>query len=135
MRFIKFFLAIAVISVVLYLCNQKKTYQPAFTDSGKAVNELINKYQCEKIEFENWEDDDLEDSSLTICLINSKYKFAIEPDKSLGELESVASAIKKVVVHPEKYNSYYVIFVDRRKNFLLESNSHKYGGEIPSSQL
>lgn len=112
-------------------------------DSGSTVprqtlKKLKNTYQCDSIEIEltNWEEDDAAESTLTVCLINSK---AIPPsgaDDSYQELVKIASQIKEALKKPKKYNSYYIIFVSRQKHSPGTTfDAHTLGANIPASEL
>jgi hypothetical protein len=106
---------------------------PTFKDKGRTVENLKAAYKCESIEFENWEDDDAVDAQLTVCLINSKNVPA--GDESYTQLKAIAKQIKSTVSHPEKYKSYYIIFVKRETQFGITFGSHTAGANIPSKEL
>lgn len=128
-------LFLLVSSFFIFGCNHISSVKPAFKDGDRTLHNLISKYQCENIEFENWTSDDLKDSTLTICLINSKTFHRMSPDSSLEEFKSVASQIKHSLEKPDAYNSYYVIFVKKEGNFVWQTRNHSAGSDIPSSDL
>ena len=117
-------------------CSNNTSVPPDFNDGGKALENLKITYQCESIEFENWEDDDAVDSALTICLINSQILSSVKSTEQKWEhLIAVASQIKQCLKYPEKYKSYEVIFVER-KGFSLSGRSlNSVSGDIPAQAL
>ena len=110
-------------------CNYDPSIPPEFKDGNATVDQLKSQWKCEAIEFENWEEDDPVDSSLTICLINSKSVPDFQTDGSRGELEKIASQIRSSLSKPEKYRSYYVVFLEQ-EGIIWRSRVHKYGGEV-----
>ena len=129
-------LLISAILICFLSCRNKDSKTPEFADQGSTINMLKSAYKCENIEFENWEDDDARDSTLTICLINSKsVPDIVEPDADIEQLKVIARQIKKSLKKPEMYKSYYVIFVKREGNFLFGSDAHTTGSDIPAKEL
>jgi hypothetical protein len=116
-------------------CQRNKSIEPDFKDGGLAVKRLQQQWRCERIDFENWEDDDAVDSSLTICLINSHSVPNPTSDKSVEILRTIAREIMQSLQHPEKYKSFYVIFVKEEGSGLSAIRSHTLGGDIRKSDL
>lgn len=108
---------------------------PEFRDGGKTMDSLRKVYNCEAIEYENWEDDDASDSSLTVCFINSNKVPSGDVDQSYNQLRAIASQIKKAVKYPALYKSYYIIFVNRENVLGVTMGSHTAGANILSSEL
>jgi hypothetical protein len=115
--------------------NDTLSLPPAFNDGGKTADSLQKAYNCETIEYENWEDDDATDSTLTVCLINSTKVPLHQPDDSVDHLVNIAALFKKAVKHPERYTGYYIIFVKESKAGIFSTRSHTMGGVIPVSRL
>jgi hypothetical protein len=113
--------------------NNLTSKPPAFKDGGKTIERLKTVYKCRSIEFENWEEDDASDFTLTVCLINSKKVPTGHGNEK--ELETIARQIKNAVRYPEKYRSYYIIFVKRETHFGITSSSHTAGADIPGKVL
>ncbi|HEY6504903.1 MAG TPA: hypothetical protein VIZ28_13060 [Chitinophagaceae bacterium] len=110
--------------------------QPEFVDNGKAVDSLKKVYNCESIEYDNWEENDATDSCLTVCLINSnKVPSGDNVDDNVNQLKGIALTIKTSLAKPENYNSFYIIFVEKENMNGLESKSHAAGMEISSKEL
>jgi hypothetical protein len=113
--------------------------QPEFADNGKTVDSLKRVYKYESIEYENWTENDATDSCLTVSLVNSNFvgssttysnKDGIDVS---NELEGIARVIKKSLAQPEKYKSFYIIFVE--KDTIIGGRAHTAGGEIRSANL
>jgi hypothetical protein len=115
------------------LANNSRT--PEFADKGNAIDNLKRQYLCETVEYENWEPDDLTDSSLTVCFINSKRVPEGDADKSFDQFKSIALQVRNAVVKPQKYKSYYIIFVKRETVYGMTQNVHSAGADIPSKEL
>ena len=116
-------------------CTTANSYPPDFKAGSHTVDSLRTTYKCEAIEFENWDDNDLTDSTLTIGLINSEA-FNQMPDESQSEqLSLIGTAVKNSLQHPERYKTYYVIFMKRSGRFLFEGTVHTYGGELSAGSL
>ncbi|HEY0669885.1 MAG TPA: hypothetical protein VGD22_17010 [Sphingobacteriaceae bacterium] len=126
-------LNILFLVIPLCYCNANNSTAPLFVDGGRTIDSLKLQYLCQDIEFENWEEDDFSDSSLTVCFINSK----IDPLKMKDSINwtLIASKIKNAVTKPERYKSYYIIFVKRETVNGLTSSSHTAGSDIPSDDL
>jgi hypothetical protein len=108
---------------------------PAFTDGGKTIANLAALYKCERIEFENWEQDDAVDSILTVCLINNKIRFAKSAEAEVGEMKAIARKVAAVISYPKRYKSYYIIFVKRGLMSGEPVNVHAGGSEFLSTTL
>ena len=118
-----------------FTCKDTTSRPPVFKDGGKTIDNLQKEYDCKVIEFENWEDDDATDSSLTVLLINSRILGSISPDKNQDLLEYVAAQIKKSLAYPQNYKSYYIIFVTEKGEGFMKGRVHSLGGEIPGKLL
>ena len=132
---VSFFLAA---SLCFYSCFFKSSQSPSFQDADQTLKKLKNTYQCEsiEIELENWEEDDVAESTLTVCLINSKAVPSGDADASYQELVKIASQIKESLKKPKKYKSYYIIFVTRRKTSPGSTfDAHTLGAMIAASEL
>ncbi len=134
------------LSLCLYNCygNDKKTKdsttavvnQPQFLDGGKTVDSLIKVYNCEGIEYDNWEEKKPTDSCLTVCFINStKVPPATDFENSIGSLEKIASVIKRSLKKPQDYKSYYIIFIKKETKNGMIFRTHSNGMKIPSTEL
>ena len=135
---------VLTISLCFYNCSNNHTKnkevatigQPEFLDNGKTIDSLIKAYNCESIEYDNWKDNDANDSCLTVCLINSnKVPSGGDVDENANQIKEIALSVKKVLVKPQNYNSYYIIFVKKDKVNGLETKAHSAGMEIPSTAL
>jgi hypothetical protein len=80
-----------ILSICLYNCSSSNSTPPEFVDGGKTIDSLKNAYNCQGIEYENWEDDDATDSSLTVCFINSNKIPTGNPDESYEQLKGIAT--------------------------------------------
>jgi hypothetical protein len=110
-------------------------FKSTFKDQGLVIDSIKKAYQCQSVELENWGDSDLTDSTLTICLINSNRPPSNQGDSGYIELKSIAQQISRVVTTPEKYHSYYIIFVKRDSIGGIVTRSHTAGADIPASAL
>ncbi|NEU09708.1 hypothetical protein GZH53_15375 [Flavihumibacter sp. R14] len=130
------FLSVITICYAGCVKGTSSSVPPEFNDGGKAVENIKIAYQCESIEFENWEDDDAADSVLTICLINSQMLACVKSaEEKFEHLVAVASQIKPSLKYPEKYKSYHVVFVEQ-KGFSLSGRSvNSVSGDIPAQSL
>jgi hypothetical protein len=108
---------------------------PQFKDGGNTVKKLKDEYNCEAVEFENWEEDDAIDSSLTVCLVNSKRVSPANQEQTFNQLKAIASTIKNALKYPERYNSYYIIFVKRENVLGMATSSHTAGATIQAKEL
>lgn len=115
--------------------NEQPSIAPQFTDNGKTIDSIKVEYSAENFEFENWEEDDASDSSLTICLVNSKGLFSKGIDLKVQEFKSIASRIRNSLADKTKYKSYYIIFVKSEKTGFSSTRSHTDGMDIPVEQL
>jgi hypothetical protein len=110
--------------------------QPEFADNGKTIDSLIKEYNCESIDYENWGDKNAIDSCLTVCLINStKVPTGKNVDSNATKLKGIAYIIKKALVKPQDYKSFYIIFIKKDNINGLEPKSHTLGMEIRSEEL
>ena len=103
---------------------------PQFRDNGKTIDSLKSVYNFEGIEYENWEDDDATDSSLTVSFINSKKLPSKDIDEGVKEFKAIASSIHKSIVDTSKYNSYYIIFVKKDTIGNMVNGSHTAGMDV-----
>lgn len=138
-------IAISLFVCCLVNCSSKKTNTgtpknaststPKFTDGGKTMDSLKLVYQAESIEYENWEDNDLNDSTLTVCLINSRILLPQKPDSNYIQLGNIARQIDRVVSTPESYQSYNIIFVklDTLNGIITEAQNYNF--KISKKQL
>ena len=138
------FFSVLTISLFFYSCSNNDTKskevavigQPNFVDGGKTIDSLVKAYNCESVEYDNWKDNDATDSCLTVCLINSsKVPKSNNPDEDGNQLKGIASSIKKSLANPQKYNSFYIIFIKKENVNGEETKVHSAGMEIPSSAL
>jgi hypothetical protein len=116
-------------------CTVANSYPPDFKAGSTLINDLQKTYQCTAIEFENWDEDDLTDSTLTIGLINSEAFVQMSDKIQTKQLNLVGTAVKNSLKYPERYKVYYVIFMRRSGKFLFEGTAHTYGAELPANQL
>jgi hypothetical protein len=134
-RFSISFLTTIALVILLISCNSFKSHPPAFNDGGAAVNIVKNDWQCESVEFENWGDNDLKDSTLTICLINSKSVPSSSADSGYSQMKTIANQIRHSLAKPQLYNSYNVIFVKASGEGFAQARVHSAGANIPLDQL
>src|SRR5690348_6937222 len=84
-----------------YAKSDTASKPPQFKDGGVTVKKLKDEFNCEAIEFENRGENDANDSTLTICLINSKKLSPENEEQTLNQIRAVASNIKNALRHPE----------------------------------
>jgi hypothetical protein len=108
---------------------------PQFKDGGITVKKLKDEFSCEAIEFENWGDSNTNDSTLTVCLINSKKISPENAEQTFNQLRAVAANIKNALKQPGRYNAYYIIFVKREKLMGMITNAHTAGATITAKEL
>jgi len=106
------------------------TLTPQFRDNGKTIDSLKSVYNFEEVEYENWEDDDATDSSLTVSFINSRKLPSKDMEASVAEFKTIASSIHRSVVDTSKYKSYYIIFVTRDTVGNGVNGSHTAGMDV-----
>jgi len=94
------------------------------------MDSLKSVYNFEGIEYENWEDDDATDSSLTVSFINSKRLPSKEIEASVDEFKAIASSIHRSIVDTGKYKSYYIIFVTRDTIGTMVNGAHTAGMDV-----
>lgn len=113
-----------------------ETKIPEFVDNGKTIDSLKKVYDCENIEFNNWEVSKAEDSCLNVCLINStKISSILNLNSDVDLTKEIASAIKKQLVKPAQYNSFYIIFIKKEMVNGEEIKVHTLGSKITSNRL
>lgn len=115
--------------------NDTASKPPEFRDGGAAVDGLKKTYRCTAIEFENWEEEDATDDVLTVCLVNCPQVGTGDPDRKHRAFVSVAAQIKRALKHPERYRSYYIIFVRREYQSGQTFSTHTAGATIPADGL
>ena len=106
--------------------------QPVFKNQKKLIDHLMKTYQCEKIEFNNWEVFDNRDSCLNICLVNSAK---VPKSSGSSDLLKIASLLKASITNAKEYNNYYVIFVKEEDIFGEKARSHTLGSQLSSKSL
>lgn len=123
---------IILLFIVLYGCSGKEqpSIKPKFSDNDKVIDSIKNTYQAQLIEFENWEADDARDSTLTVCIVNSKKLPSKNPDIAFKEIKSIASEIRNSLLDKSSYNSYYIIFVKTDTAGLMQTRSHTAGADV-----
>lgn len=123
---------IILLFIGLYGCsaNEQPSIKPKFSDNEKVIDSIKNAYQAQGIEFENWEADDATDSTLTVCIVNSKKLPSKDPDIASKEFKSIASDIQNSLLDKTSYNSYYIIFVKTDTAGLMQTRSHTAGAEV-----
>jgi hypothetical protein len=92
------------------------SFAPEFKDDGKIIDSLKDVYNFEAVEYNNWDDDNATDSSLTVSFINSKKLPAKDIETSVREFKAIASSIHRSMVDKNRYESYNIIFVTRTRN-------------------
>lgn len=140
------FFCLLTISLCFYNCSSRyiknkeltTMVQPEFVDNGKTVDSLKKVYNCESIDFENWEvvvNEKVTDSCLTVRLINSSKVPSVDsdPDNISLPLKEIASTIKKALVKPQNYKLFHIIFI--KKDKVGEVEVYSLGGEIQSKNL
>ncbi|HUC80213.1 MAG TPA: hypothetical protein VMR70_04820 [Flavisolibacter sp.] len=133
------FFAVAL-SLSLSFCtadNKPKSAEPStsalapqFRDKGMTMDSLQSVYNFASVEYENWEDDDATDSSLTVSFINSTKLPPTEIEASVKEFTAIASSIHRSIADTSKYKSYYIIFVKRDTIGNLVNGSHTAGMDV-----
>lgn len=111
---------------------------PEFADNGKTIDSLKKVYNCESVDFENWENKKATDSCLTVRLINSsKVPKSYNVDESVNQFKAIALAINKSLVKPQNYKSFYIIFVEKDKDNVtgLKMEAHSAGMKIRRAEL
>ena len=118
--------------ITFYGCSGKEqlSIKPNFSDNGKVIDSIKNAYQAQVIEYENWEADDSKDSTLTVCIVNSKKLPSKDPDIASQEFKSIASVIRNSLLDNTNYKSYYIIFVKTDTSGLMQVRSHTAGADI-----
>lgn len=107
---------------------------PKFNDNGKVIDSLKKAYNCETINFENWGDKKVNDSCLTICLINSsKIPAFSDVEGSVKQFKSIASAVKKSLTQP--YKSFNIVFIKKEKVNFIDVSSNAAGMELSNEDL
>lgn len=130
-------LIISVITLALCSCGNggQPSIPPKFLDNGKVMDSIKNAYGAETVEFENWGADDATDSTLTVCLINSKKLPAQDNDSSVQEFKVLASVIRKSLTDNARYNAYYIIFVKNNVQSGFQTRSHAAGMKVLVNDL
>jgi hypothetical protein len=109
---------------------------PDYKDGGKTVDSLKKVYDCESIDYKNWDNKKVIDSCLTVRLINStKVPSTGNIEESGRQLKAIATAIKKSLLLPQAYKSFYIIFIKRENTNGMKSEVHSNGMEIRSKEL
>lgn len=118
--------------ITFYGCSGKeqRSIKPNFSDNGKVIDSIKKAYQAQVIEYENWEADDSKDSTLTVCIVNSKKLPSKDPDIASQEFKSIASVIRNSLLDNTNYKSYYIIFVKTDTSGLMQVRSHTAGADI-----
>ena len=127
-----------IISSSLVSCEPWQSHKPNFKDGGATLANLKREYHCESLEFENWRREDVNDSTLTVCLINSKLAASLQAKKielQVEQLKQIARRIRSVVEKPSRYKSYYIIFVQKEGTFPFETKVHSLGMDIANEDL
>ena len=106
------------------------TLTPQFRDNGKTIDSLKSVFNFEGVEYENWEDDDATDSSLTVSFINSRKLPSKDIEANVNEFKAIASSIHRSIVDTSKYKSYYIIFVKRDTIGNVVNGSHTAGMDV-----
>ena len=140
MRLLPKMIFLIVISLSLSYCGfNDKTMEansngsgmaPLFKDDGKTIDSLKGVYRFKEIEYENWEDDDAVDSSLTVSFINSEKMPAGDLDANAAEFNGIARSIRNSIAQPAQYKSYYIIFVKKDGSFLTMTKVHSTGMDV-----
>lgn len=128
---------ILLLFIGLYGCSGKEqpSIKPKFSDNEKVIDSIKNTYQAQVIEFENWEADDATDSTLTVCIVNSKKMPSKDPEIASKEFNSIASVIRNSLLDNTSYKSYYIIFVKTDTAGLMQTRSHTAGAEVSGDLL
>lgn len=130
-------LVISALTLLFCSCGggELRSIPPKFSDNGKVIDSIKNAYSAEAIEFENWGDDDATDSTLTVCLINSKKLPAQDNDSSDQVFKGLASVIRRSLTDNTRYNAYYIIFVKVNDQSGFQTRSHTAGMKVPVMDL
>jgi len=132
------------LSLFFYNCTSNDTNnkalsevkQPEFADNGKTIDSLKKVYNCESINYENWDDKEITDSCLTVCLINStKVPSDNKIDENVNQFKAIALTINKSLAKPQTYKSFYIIFLKKDNVNGQETKVHSAGMEIASADL
>ncbi len=93
-------------------------------------------YNCESINYENWDDKETTDSCLTVCFINStKVPSGNKLDENVNQFKAIALTINKSLAKPQTYKSFYIIFLKKDNVNGQETKVHSAGMEIASADL
>lgn len=106
------------------------TLTPKFRDNGKTIDSLQSVYNFEGVEYENWEDDDATDSTLTVSFINSRKLPSKELETSVDEFKAIASSLHRSIVDTSKFKSYYIIFVTKDTIGNMVNGVHTAGMDV-----
>jgi hypothetical protein len=113
-----------------------KIEQPEFTDNGRTVDSLKKVYNCESLDYENWNDRPALDSCLTFCLINStnvpKWD---DVDEAVNQFRAMALAVKHALAKPQYYKVFHIVFVKSETINGQEIKVHAAGMEISGASL
>lgn len=132
------------LSLFFYNCTSNDTNhkglsevkQPEFADNGKTIDSLKKVYNCESINYENWDDKETTDSCLTVCFINStKVPSGNKLDENVNQFKAIALTINKSLAKPQTYKSFYIIFLKKDNVNGQETKVHSAGMEIASADL
>jgi hypothetical protein len=125
-------LVISALTLLFCSCGggELRSIPPKFSDNGKVIDSIKNAYSAEAVEFENWGDGDATDSTLTVCLINSKRLSAQDNDSSVQVFKALASVIRRSLTDNTRYKSYYIIFVKSTRQSGIEYRSHSDGMKV-----
>jgi len=114
----------------------KEVTEPEFNDNDKTVDSLKQAYNCQNIEYNNWDVNEASDSSLTVELVNStKVVWFDNIDSTSLQLKGIALAIRKALIKPESYKSFYIVFIENGIVKGQEIKIHKSGMKILSKDL
>lgn len=134
---------LAIIMIAFYsmslpfskLFAQKHPKSPSFIDKGKAIDSLKTVYNCEAIEYNNF-DETQSDACLTVCLINSTNVPSSTNTDQLGRtLKGIANIIYLKLSNPSDYKSVYIIFVKKYIENGMTINVHTTGMELLTSEF
>lgn len=117
------------------LLAQKRSKNPSFIDKGKVIDSLKTVYNCEAIEYNNF-DETQSDACLTVCLINSTIVPSSTNIDQLGRtLKGIANAIYLALANPSDYKSVYIIFVKKYIENGMTIKVHTTGMELLTSEF
>lgn len=109
---------------------------PEYRDNGKTLDSLKKIFGFKNVEYHKWGDDDKSDSCLTLQFINSDHLPKPEdPDLYALKFDQIAQSIKGSLKHPEKYNSYKIVFVQKEDMLGMPIKIHSGGAKVKSSDL